>query len=58
MQFEDDWEDKSSLTSGGRRLLRMEGENRRNGLPLGQTIEPAAVGAGQQGGAQSGALLG
>ena len=53
-----DWEDKSSLTSGGRRLLRMEGENRRNGLPLGQTIEPAAVGAGQQGGAQSGALLG
>ncbi|GAB4813329.1 hypothetical protein N2152v2_000375 [Parachlorella kessleri] len=57
LTFEDDWEDKSSLTSGGRRLLRMESENRRNGLPLGQTIEPAA-GAGQPGGAQAGALLG
>ncbi len=48
LQFEDDWETKSSLSSGGRRLLRMESENKRNGLPLGLTIEPSSGPVGQQ----------
>lgn len=42
LQFEDDWETSSGATSAGRRLLRMERENYRNGLPLGLTIEPSA----------------
>ena len=42
-QFEDDWGADDWL-SGGRRLLRMESENAKAGLPLGLTIEPPAAG--------------
>lgn len=50
LQFEDDWA-QDSLAAGGRRLLRLESENARNGLPLGLTIEPG-------GGGSSGGLAG
>ncbi|KAL6768158.1 hypothetical protein ACKKBF_B38030 [Auxenochlorella protothecoides x Auxenochlorella symbiontica] len=46
LQFEDDWEDGSGVAARGRRLLRVEGQNRQNGLPLGLTIDPAINGSG------------
>lgn len=44
LQFEDDWETTSNYAREGRRLLRMEGENARKGLPIGLPLDtPTAI---------------
>ncbi|KAK9804797.1 hypothetical protein WJX72_005995 [[Myrmecia] bisecta] len=45
LEFEDDWETKSSAAASGVRLLRLEAENHSNGRPIGLTITPAGAGS-------------
>ncbi|KAL4424193.1 hypothetical protein ABPG75_001494 [Micractinium tetrahymenae] len=46
LEFEDDWA-LDSHAAAGNRLLQIESENARNGLPPGLTIQPGGPGASQ-----------
>ncbi|PSC73983.1 LMBR1 domain-containing 2-like protein A [Micractinium conductrix] len=57
LEFEDDWQN-DSYAAMGRRMLAVESENARNGLPPGLTIEPAAAGGAPPPASAGAGLLG